>query len=109
MTVASTVTYAASSQKVIAISCWARRSACLGVGAGGVEAPEDDDPGERFDQRVGAERDQRDRAGDGAGGDRDRGLDTVPDQAGAGEQPRAGLEPLAFGVAVAAWGRGWSG
>ena len=70
----------------------------FGVGTGGVEAPEDDDPRERFDQRVGAERDQRDRAGDGARGDRDRGLDTVPDQAGAGEQPRSGLEPLAFGV-----------
>ena len=72
----------------------------LGVGAGDVEPPEDDDAGERFDQRVGAERDQRDRSGDGAGGDRDGRLDAVPDQAAASEETRPGLEPLAVGDAV---------
>ena len=72
----------------------------LGVGAGGGEAPQHDDPGERLDQRVGAERDQRDRTGDGACADRDSGLDAVPDQAAAGEETRPGLEPLAIGVAV---------
>ena len=105
--VASTVTYAASSQNVIAISCWARRSAVSESARAAVEAPEHDDPGERLDQRVGAERDQRDRPGDGAGGDRDGRLDAVPDQAAASEQTRAGLEPFALGVAVAGrWGLG---
>ncbi len=74
----------------------------LGVGAGGVEAPEHDDPGERFDERVGAERDQRDRSGDGAGTNRDRGLDAVPRESAAGEETRPGLESLAVGVALVA-------
>ena len=72
----------------------------LGVGAGDVEPPEDDDACERFDQRVGAERDQRDRSGDGPGGDRDGRFDAVPDQAAASEQTRPGLEPFAVGVAL---------
>jgi hypothetical protein len=67
----------------------------LGVDAGGGEPPEHDDPGERLDQRVGTEGDERDRAGDGASGDRDGRLDPVPDQAAAGEQPGAGDEPVA--------------
>ena len=74
----------------------------LGVDAGGGEAPEQDDPGERFDQRVGAEGDQCDRSGDGAGGDRDGRLDPVPDQAAAGEQAGAGNEPVALGIALRA-------
>ena len=72
----------------------------LGVGAGDVEAPEDDDAGERFDERVGAEGDQRYRSGDGGCGDRDGGFDDVPDQAAASEETRPGLEPLAVGVAL---------
>ncbi len=72
----------------------------LGVGTGDVEAPQHDDPGERLDQRVGAEGDQRDRPGDGASGDRDCRLDAVPDQAAASEQTRPGPEPFAVGVAL---------
>ena len=72
----------------------------LGVDAGGGEAPEHDDARERFDERVGAEGDERDGPGDGASANRDGRLNAVPDQATAGEETRAGLESLAVGVAV---------
>ena len=81
----------------------------LGVGAGVVEAPEDDDPGERFDQRVRAERDQCDRPGDDAGADRDGGLDAVPREPEAREEAGAGLEPSPLRAAVAACGGPRSG
>jgi len=38
------------------------------------EQPQDDKAGERLDQRIGAEADQRDRAGGEAGADGDRGF-----------------------------------
>ena len=77
----------------------------LGVGAGVVEAPEDDDPGERFDQRVRAERDQCDRPGGDAGADRDGGLNAVPREPEAREEAGAGLEPSP----LAGRGRGLGG
>jgi integrase/recombinase XerD len=74
----------------------------FGLDAGVVEAPQDDDPGERFDQRVRAERDQRDRPGDDAGTDRHGRLDAVPREPEAGEVSRASLEQAALGPGVGA-------
>jgi hypothetical protein len=71
----------------------------LGVRAGGVEPPQDNESRQRFDERVRAECHQRDRFGDGAGGDRDARLDGPPHKAAAGQEPGSGLEPLGFGVA----------
>ena len=46
----------------------------LGESAGAGEAPDDDDRCERLDRGVKAEPEQRDGAGEGRGGDRDRAL-----------------------------------
>ncbi len=70
----------------------------LGVGTAGGEAPEDNDPRERLDQRVGAERGQRDRPGDGTGSNRDGSFRRVPHQSSAGEKSGPGREPLSVAV-----------
>ena len=68
----------------------------VGADAPAGEEPDDDQPGERFDQAVGAEADQRDRAGGDAGEDGDRELDGVPGDAAPGEPSRRALESRAL-------------
>jgi hypothetical protein len=46
-----------------------------GERAGAGEAPDDDQAGDSFDRRVESEADERNRAGDDAGGDRDGAFD----------------------------------
>ena len=70
------------------MSCWGAPFCPLRVRAALGEAPEDDEPGERLDQAVGAEADQRDRACCDPGADRNPELDCVPGVAAPGEQPR---------------------
>ena len=96
--VASMVMYAARTQNVIAMSCCARPSAVSESAR--VEANRQSTmiPASASIERVGAERDQRDRSSDGASGDRDGRLDPVPDESGAGEQASPCDEPIAIGV-----------
>ncbi len=56
------------------------------------EQPQNDETGERLDEGVGAEADQRDRSGGEAGGDRDRGFEKVIPDPAPGEQTRLLLE-----------------
>ena len=55
-------------------------------------------PASSFDQAVGAEADQRDRAGGDAGAERDRELDDVPGVPAPGQQARSALKPSALSV-----------
>ena len=57
------------------------------------EQPKHDNPGERLDQAVRSETDQRDRARGKSGGERDCELDHVPADTAPGKQPRSPLEP----------------
>ena len=61
----------------------------LGVTPSHAEAPHDDEPGERLDQAVEAEADQRDGRRRDARGDSDGELHEVPRVAAPSEQPRA--------------------
>src|SRR5207237_7437196 len=58
------------------------------------EQPDDDEAGDAFDQAVGAEADQRDRAGADSCAERDGELDQVPAVAAPREQARAPLQAL---------------
>ena len=60
------------------------------------EQPEHDTAGERLDQAVRPETDQRDRARSKPGADRDREFHHVPGDAAPSEQPRAPLETRAL-------------
>lgn len=64
----------------------------IGGAAAAAEQPDDDAAGERLDDGVDAEADQRDRAGRDAGAERDRELDDMPGVAAPGQQLGAPLE-----------------
>ena len=73
-------------KKLTAIICGAAAFRGRGVEPPTREEPEDDEPSQRLDQRVGSEADQGDRARSDPGDERDQELDEVP-----GERPmRAG-------------------
>src|ERR1700694_1169086 len=69
----------------------------LGAAASAREQPDDHEPGERLDQAVRAEADQRDGAGRDSGAERDPELAEVPGVAAPGQRLRLALElrPLA--------------
>src|SRR5205814_3452802 len=64
----------------------------VGAPAAACEEPEHDATGERFDQAVGAEANQGDRAGGDAGCNGDRELNDVPADSAPGKQSRSLLK-----------------
>ena len=77
------------------------------------EEPQDDEAGERFDQAVGAEPDQRDRAGGEPGNQSDCELDEMPNDASPSKKARLPLDParspgLALGAGRCATDVSWT-